>query len=84
MNKTNLPIKSGVDIKSADKLLILYLQLPKKTEKNFNNIGGFGSISNTQNIKSPKIIACTDGVGTKLNAKSLNKYIIIDLVAMSK
>ena len=58
-----------------------------KGNKKFNNIGGFGSISNIpKNIKRPKIVACTDGVGTKVEiANTLNKYdtIGIDLVAMS-
>ena len=39
-----------------------------------------------KNIKNPKIVACTDGVGTKIEiANALNKYdtIGIDLVAMS-
>ena len=38
------------------------------------------------NFKRPKIVACTDGVGTKVEiANTLNKYdtIGIDLVAMS-
>ena len=52
-----------------------------------NNIGGFGSISNIpRNLKNPKIVACTDGVGTKIEiANLLNKFdtIGIDLVAMS-
>ncbi|MDA7605126.1 phosphoribosylformylglycinamidine cyclo-ligase [Candidatus Pelagibacter sp.] len=59
----------------------------KKGKKKFSNIGGFGSISNIPNhIKQPKIVACTDGVGTKIEiANILNKYdtIGIDLVAMS-
>ena len=59
----------------------------KKGDKKLNNIGGFGSISNLpRNIKNPKIVACTDGVGTKIEiANLLNKYdtIGIDLVAMS-
>ena len=59
----------------------------KKRQKKFNNIGGFGSISNIpKNIKRPKIVACTDGVGTKIEiANLINKYdtIGIDLVAMS-
>merc|ERR1712096_496246 len=50
------------------------------------NIGGFGSISNIpKNIKKPKLVASTDGVGTKIEiANLLNKYdtIGIDLVAM--
>ena len=59
----------------------------KEAKKKFNNIGGFGSISNIpKNIKNPQIVACTDGVGTKIEiANILNKYdtIGIDLVAMS-
>ena len=42
--------------------------------------------NNFKNIKNPKIVACTDGVGTKIEvANLLNKYdtIGIDLVAMS-
>ena len=57
-----------------------------KSAKKFKNIGGFGSISNIpKNLKNPKIVACTDGVGTKIEiANILNKYdtIGIDLVAM--
>ena len=56
-------------------------------KKKFSNIGGFGSISDIPTyIKQPKIVACTDGVGTKIEiANTLNKYdtIGIDLVAMS-
>ena len=58
-----------------------------RDRKKFSNIGGFGSISNIpSNIKQPQIVACTDGVGTKIEiANTLNKYdtIGIDLVAMS-
>jgi phosphoribosylaminoimidazole synthetase len=70
-------------------LLISFLQFhqKKKGKKKFSNIGGFGSISSIpNNIKQPKIVACTDGVGTKIEiANTLNKYdtIGIDLVAMS-
>ena len=59
----------------------------KKGRKKFSNIGGFGSISDIpNNIKQPKIVACTDGVGTKIEiANTLKKFdtIGIDLVAMS-
>ena len=81
--------KSGVDINAADKFVkfISNNSTKKRGKKKFNNIGGFGSISNIpKNIKNPKIVACTDGVGTKIEiANSLNKYdtIGIDLVAMS-
>jgi len=81
--------KSGVDIAAADNFVkfISLVSSKKKGKKKFSNIGGFGSISNIPNhIKQPKIVACTDGVGTKIEiANTLNKYdtIGIDLVAMS-
>ncbi len=81
--------KSGVDIKAADKFVkfISLISSKKKGKKKFNNIGGFGSITNIpKNVKSPKIVACTDGVGTKIEiANILKKYntLGIDLVAMS-
>ena len=81
--------KSGVNISAADKFVsfISSISSKKKGNKKFNNIGGFGSISNLpKNIKRPKIVACTDGVGTKIEiANLINKYdtIGIDLVAMS-
>ncbi|MDC0079121.1 phosphoribosylformylglycinamidine cyclo-ligase [Candidatus Pelagibacter sp.] len=81
--------KSGVNIKAADNFVnfISSISSKKKGKKKFSNIGGFGSISNIPHqIKQPKIVACTDGVGTKIEiANTLNKYdtIGIDLVAMS-
>ncbi len=81
--------KSGVDINAADKFVkfISSVSSRKKGKKKFSNIGGFGSISDIPTkIKQPKIVACTDGVGTKIEiANTLNKYdtIGIDLVAMS-
>ena len=81
--------KSGVNIDAADNFInfISAVSSKKKGKKKFSNIGGFGSISNIPNhIKQPKIVACTDGVGTKIEiANVLNKYdtIGIDLVAMS-
>tara|TARA_B100000787_G_scaffold14770_1_gene10554 strand:+ start:1628 stop:2656 length:1029 start_codon:yes stop_codon:yes gene_type:complete len=81
--------KSGVNINAADNFIkfISNISSNNKGEKKFNNIGGFGSISSIpKNIKKPKIVACTDGVGTKIEiANILNKYdtIGIDLVAMS-
>tara|TARA_B100000035_G_scaffold312521_1_gene324154 strand:+ start:595 stop:1626 length:1032 start_codon:yes stop_codon:yes gene_type:complete len=90
MNKNLLTYKkSGVNIKAADKFVnfIANISSKNKGNKKFNNIGGFGSISNIpKNIKNPKIVACTDGVGTKIEiANLLGKYdtIGIDLVAMS-
>ena len=81
--------KSGVNIGAADKFVdfISKISSKKKGNKKFKNIGGFGSISDLpNNVKKPKIVACTDGVGTKIEiANLLNKYdtIGIDLVAMS-
>jgi len=90
MNKKKFTYKkSGVNIKAADKFVnfISTLSAKKRGKKKFFNIGAFGSITNIpRNIKHPKIVACTDGVGTKIEiANTLNKFdtIGIDLVAMS-
>ena len=80
--------KSGVSINAADNFVkfISNISTKNKGNKKFKNIGGFGSISNIpKNIKQPKIVASTDGVGTKIEiANMLKKYntIGIDLVAM--
>ncbi len=90
MNKSSLTYKkSGVDIKAADKFIkfISLISSKNKGKKKLKNIGGFGSITNLPSeFKNPKIVACTDGVGTKIEiANLINKYdtIGIDLVAMS-
>ena len=90
MNKNPFTYKkSGVDIDAADKFVkfISSISTKKRGKKKFSNIGGFGSISNIpNNVKKPKIVACTDGVGTKIEiANLIKKYdtIGIDLVAMS-
>ena len=81
--------KSGVNIGTANNFVKFLSNISSKNKgkKKFNNIGGFGSISNIpKKFKRPKIVACTDGVGTKIEiANALNKYdtIGIDLVAMS-
>ncbi len=81
--------KSGVNINAADKFVsfISNISSKKRGNKKNTNIGGFGSVSDLpKDIKNPKIVACTDGVGTKIEvANLLNKYdtIGIDLVAMS-
>ena len=80
--------KSGVNINAADNFVkfISNISSNNKGNKKFRNIGGFGSISNIpKNFKKPKIVASTDGVGTKIEiANALDKYntIGIDLVAM--
>tara|TARA_Y100001980_G_C14551966_1_gene335754 strand:+ start:2125 stop:3150 length:1026 start_codon:yes stop_codon:yes gene_type:complete len=90
MNKKNLTYKkSGVNIAAADNFIkfISSLNTKDKGKKKFSNIGGFGSVTNIpKTYKKPKIVACTDGVGTKLEiANLLNKFdtIGVDLVAMS-
>jgi len=90
MNKKKFTYKkSGVNINAADNFVnfISNVSSKKKGKKKFSNIGGFGSITSIPHgINQPKIVACTDGVGTKIEiANILNKYntIGIDLVAMS-
>ena len=81
-------LKSGVNINAADNFVkfISNISTKNKGNKKFKNIGGFGSISDIpKSYKRPKIVASTDGVGTKIEiANTLNKYdtIGIDLVAM--
>ena len=81
--------KSGVNIAAADNFVkfISQLNTNKKGKKKLSNIGGFGSITAIpKKMKNPQIVACTDGVGTKIEiANTLNKFntIGIDLVAMS-
>jgi len=89
MKKNNFTYeKSGVNIKAANNFVKFLSNISSKNKgnKKFNNIGGFGSISSIpKNFKRPKIVASTDGVGTKIEmANALNKYdtIGIDLVAM--
>jgi len=80
--------KSGVNINAADNFVkfISNISTKNKGNKKFKNIGGFGSISDIpKSYQRPKIVASTDGVGTKIEiANILNKYntIGIDLVAM--
>jgi phosphoribosylformylglycinamidine cyclo-ligase len=85
--------KSGVDISLANKLVKHISNLSKKDVNKTKNskdkdiIGGFGSLYDISKIKikDPVIVACTDGVGTKIDlANKFNKFdtIGIDLVAM--
>ena len=84
--------KSGVNISLANKLVNYISQVSKKNVKkkkfrDFDEIGGFGSLFDISNlkIKDPVIVSCTDGVGTKIDlANKFKKYhtIGIDLVAM--
>ena len=90
MNKNLLTYKkSGVDINAADKFVKFISNITSRNrgKKKYNKIGGFGSITDIpKSIKNPKLVACTDGVGTKIEiANLINKFdtIGIDLVAMS-
>ena len=85
--------KSGVNISIANKFVDHIARISKKnvkkTDKSFNadNIGAFGSAFDISNIKikDPIIVACTDGVGTKIDLANKFKTfdtIGIDLVAM--
>ena len=85
--------KSGVNISLANKLVKHISKISKKDVKKTKGftkkgaIGGFGSLFDISDlkIKDPVIVACTDGVGTKIDlAIKFNKFntIGIDLVAM--
>ena len=89
MNKGKFTYKkSGVNIAAAEKFVNFISKISKKNKENkkFGNIGGFGSISSIpKNIRKPKIVASTDGVGTKIeiaNILNIHHTIGIDLVAM--
>ena len=81
-------VRSGVNIKKANKFVNFISSLTKKANKSgdFKNIGGFGAISKVpNNLRNPHIVTSTDGVGTKIEiANELKKFdtIGIDLVAM--
>ena len=89
MNNTKFTYqKSGVNITTADKFVdfISNKTRQKKNKSNFKNIGGFGSITDIpKTYRKPKLVASTDGVGTKIEiSNELKKFdtIGIDLVAM--
>ena len=93
MNKTlNSYKNSGVDISLANKLVKHIVKISKKNVKKGITvkkeiIGGFGSLYDISKnkIDDPVIVACTDGVGTKIElTNKFKKFdtIGIDLVAM--
>lgn len=82
--------EAGVDIDAGNRFVKRIRPLVAKTFKPgvITNIGGFAGLFslNTQNLKSPVLVASTDGVGTKLKiAFMMGKHdsVGIDLVAMS-
>lgn len=84
--------QAGVDIEKGDKL-VDWIKSQSETTSPFKHnlvsgVGGFASIfkANFKDMKSPCLVSCTDGVGTKvLLANEYEKYheVGIDLVAMS-
>lgn len=61
--------ESGVDVVEADHLISRYASLAKKTNTDgvLGGIGGFaGFYSLPTGLDDPVLVACTDGVGTKL------------------
>ena len=78
--------KSGVNIDAADKFVsfISSISSKKRGNKKNANIGGFGSVTDLpKSIKNPKIVACTDGVGTKIEIANLLKKYDIALVSIA-
>ena len=79
---------SGVDVNLGYKLVDIIKPFAKKTLRKEidSNIGSFAALASIpKNYKSPKLVACTDGVGTKIElANKFKKFdtIGIDLVAM--
>ncbi|MBW1903562.1 MAG: phosphoribosylformylglycinamidine cyclo-ligase [Deltaproteobacteria bacterium] len=88
-NEKSKYAEAGVDIEAGNKFVELIKPIVSKTFKSgvITEIGGFAGLFslNTQQVKTPVLVASTDGVGTKLKiAFMLNKHdtIGIDLVAM--
>ncbi len=88
-NEKSKYAEAGVDIEAGNKFVELIKPIVSKTFKSgvITEIGGFAGLFslNTQKVKTPVLVASTDGVGTKLKiAFMLNKHdtIGIDLVAM--
>lgn len=87
-NTTDAYAKAGVDINAGNQLVRKISVSVKETHnanvvKNFGSFAGLYKIPN--NLKSPMLVACTDGVGTKVAlAQQYNRLQDIgqDLVAM--
>ncbi len=87
---------SGVDIEAGDRFAASIGSLLRRThgQRVIDNPGGFAGMLRLDynealfrhNYREPVLVACTDGVGTKVHlARDLSKYdtVGIDLVAMS-
>jgi phosphoribosylformylglycinamidine cyclo-ligase len=82
--------KAGVDIAAGDKIAKVARDLASGFKKNgmVSDIGLFAGLFkvNWKKYKNPLLVACTDGVGTKVKlAQALNRHKTIgqDLVAMN-
>lgn len=88
--------QSGVDINEGDRFVDLISRHVRKTHgpRVINNFGGFAGLFRLdfneslfkRNYKNPVLVACTDGVGTKVKLAvetGIYDTIGIDLVAMS-
>ncbi len=88
--------KAGVNIGEGDRFVDMIMQHMRRTHgpRVISNEGGFAGLFRLdfneslfkRNFKDPVLVACTDGVGTKIRlATQLKKYdtIGIDLVAMN-
>ena len=79
---------SGVDVNLGYKLVDIIKPFAKKTLRKEidSNIGSFAALASIpKKYKNPKLVACTDGVGTKISiAEKLNDHSTVgeDLVAM--
>lgn len=80
---------AGVNIDAGNRFVDLIKPLVKATARagSDTDIGGFGGIFDLKalNYKDPLLVACTDGVGTKLKLaieSNIHNTIGIDLVAM--
>lgn len=84
----NTYFQSGVNLEAASDFVSGVSQIAKRTFNSsvIGGIGGFaGLFKLPNNYQSPVLVACTDGVGTKLKLAYENnylKYIGQDLVAM--
>ena len=82
--------QAGVDIDAGDSLITLIKPLAASTSRSGTaaSLGGFGGLFDMRAVqmRDPVLVACTDGVGTKLALAVLSgrhDSIGVDLVAMS-
>ena len=85
---TNSYLKAGINLKAAETFVSGISQIAKNTfnENVIGGIGGFAGLFRLPaNYRKPVLVACTDGVGSKLKLAYQNNYFDFigqDLVAM--